>query len=338
MAGQNRITNKFGIDLPLAVWLLQDGYNSGENMDRPPGELISATTLLKPTRQLILQRKVDQSQETRDVSDLIASRRGHALHDSVERAWTEGNWRQAMAQLHYPKSIIDKVRINPAPGTLQDGELPIYLEKRGFRAFEDVVITGQMDFLVGKAYRDFKSTSTFAWTSGNKDQDYILQGSIYRWIFPELIQDDIMRIEFIFTDYVKYLARNPNYPQSSIAHREYPLMSLKDTETWIHDKLHEIRTNAKKNQGAMIKCTDKELWRQEDAYKFFLDPAKAQTPGARCTKRFDNAVDAEKYRQEKGKGVVVKVPGEVKACLYCPAFSVCEQRKNYFADDETYIE
>lgn len=338
MAGQQRITNKTGIDLPLAVWLLQDGYNSGADMERPAGELISATTLLKPTRQLILQRKVDQTQETIDLTDLIPSRRGHAFHDSVERAWTEGNWRQAMARLHYPKSIIDKVRINPEPSDVKDGELPIYLERRGFRKFEDVVITGQMDFLVGKAYRDFKSTSTFAWTSGNKDQDYIIQGSIYRWIFPELIQDDVMRIEFIFTDYVKYLARNPNYPQSSIDHREYPLMSLKDTETWIHNKLHEIRTNAKKNQGAMIQCTDKELWRQEDAYKFFLDPVKAKTPGARCTKRFDSASEAEAYCLEKGRGVVVKVPGEVKACTYCPAFSVCEQRKNYFADDETYIE
>lgn len=333
---QQRVTNKTGIDLPLAVWLLQNGYNIGTDK-APPGELISATTLLKPTRQLILQRKVDQTQETIDLKDLIASRRGHALHDSVERAWTEGDWAGAMARLHYPQSIIDKVRINPDPKTVKDGELPIYLEKRGYRPFEDVVITGQMDFLVGHAYRDFKSTSTFAWTSGNKDQDYILQGSIYRWIFPDLIRDDVMRIEFIFTDFVKYMTKNPKYPQSPIDHRDYPLMSIKDTETWIHDKLHEIRTNAKKNQSAMVQCTDKELWRGEDSFKYFSDPAKA-SPTNRATRRFDTAVEAEQYRQEKNKGVVVKVPGEVKACLYCPAFSVCEQRKNYFADDETYIE
>lgn len=332
-----RVTNKTGIDLPLAVWLLQDGYNSGADK-APPGELISATTLLKPTRQLILQRKVDQSQETIDLADLIASRKGHAFHDSVERAWTEGNWQKAMRRLHYPQSIVDKVRINPDPKTVKDDELPIYLEKRGFRPFEDVVVTGQMDFLVGKAYRDFKSTSTFAWTSGNKDQDYILQGSIYRWIFPELIQDDVMRIEFIFTDYVKYLARNPKYPQSSIAHREYAMLSLKDTETWIHDKLNEIRVNAKKKQDQMVECTEKELWRAEDKFKYFSDPAKAQVPGARSTKNFETAVEAETHRQQQGKGVVVKVPGEVKACLYCPAFLVCEQRKRYFADDETYIE
>ena len=115
-----KITNQMGIDLPLAVWLLQDGYKSGA-ADAPPGELLSVTTLMKPTRQLILQRKVDMSQETRDISESVSSRMGHALHDSIERAWTEGNWKKAMAQLHYPQTIIDKVRINPTtdePGTI----------------------------------------------------------------------------------------------------------------------------------------------------------------------------------------------------------------------------
>lgn len=332
---QQRITNKHGIDLPLAVWLLQDGYKSGA-ADAPPGELLSVTTIMRPTRQLILQRKVDTSKETIDLSDLIASRRGHAFHDSIERAWTEGNWRKAMAQMHYPQSIIDKVIINPGPKDDLDGKIPIYLERRGFKVFEDVVITGQLDFLMNKAYRDFKSTSTYAWTSGNKDQDYILQGSMYRWLMPDLIQDEVMRIEFIFTDWQKFAAKNPKYPQAVIQHREYPLMSIKDTETWIHDKLAEIRTNARKPQSSMVRCSEKELWRGEDRYKFFLNPETAKA-GGRSSKNFDKASEAELYRQEKGKGVVVKVPGEVKACLYCPAFSVCEQRKEYFNDDESPV-
>jgi len=68
-----KITNHHKIDLPLAVWLLQDGYNSGA-AEAPPGELISVTTLMKPTRQLILKRKVDQKTEEMDLSDIIASR------------------------------------------------------------------------------------------------------------------------------------------------------------------------------------------------------------------------------------------------------------------------
>lgn len=329
-----KITNEMQIDLPLAVWLLQEGYKSGA-ADAPPGELLSVTTLMKPTRQLILQRKVDRSQETMDVSEMIASRMGHSLHDSIERAWTEGNWQQAMRQLHYPQSIIDKIRINPPlDKPLEDGLIPIYLERRGFKRFEDIILTGQLDFLIGSSYRDFKSTSTFSWTSGSKDEDYMLQGSLYRFIFPDLIKDDLMRIEFIFTDWVKYMARaNPKYPQSRVAHKEFKLMSLKETEFWLSSKLDEIRKNARLPQNRMIECTDKQLWRADDVFKYF-SKAETAAAGGRCTKRFDKESEAILYMQEKGnKGVVIKEAGEPKACGYCPAFTVCEQRKCYFNDD-----
>ena len=326
-----KITNHHKIDLPLAVWLLQDGYKSGA-AEAPPGELISVTTLMKPTRQLILKRKVDQKMEEMDLSDVIASRMGHALHDSIERAWTQGDWRGAMRKLHYPQKIIDKVRINPDPKTVKDDEIPIYLEIRGYKQFRDLVITGQLDFLIGQAYRDFKSTSTFAWTSGNKDEDYILQGSMYRWIFPDLIRDDVMRIQFIFTDWVKYRTADPKYPQIRTPHKEFALLSLDETEDWVNGKIDHIIQNAGKDQDKMVECTKKELWQSEPEYKYYSNPETAKKDG-RCQKNFSKEADALLHKQDKGKGVVVTVPGEVKACPYCPAFSVCEQRKNYFNDD-----
>lgn len=328
-----KITNQMNIDLPLAVWLLQEGYKSGAE-NAPEGELLSVTTLMKPTRQLILQRKVDRSQETMDVSELVASRMGHSLHDSIERAWTEGNWQQAMRQLHYPQSIIDKIRINPPMDQpLPDGIIPIYLEQRAFKPFEDIILTGQLDFLIGSSYRDFKSTSTFAWTSGSKDEDYILQGSLYRFLLPELIKDDIMRIEFIFTDWASYRAKaDKRYPQARVAHKEFPLMTLKDTESWLSSKLKEIRKNSKLPQTHMIECNDKQLWRADDVFKYYANPETAKT-GGRCTKRFDKESEAVLFMQEKGKGIVVKEAGEPKACMYCNAFTICEQRKRYFNDD-----
>lgn len=326
-----KITNKHKIDLPLAVWLLQDGYNSGA-AEAPPGELISVTTLMKPTRQLILKRKVDHNMEEMDLSDVIASRMGHGLHDSIERAWTDGDWQGAMRKLHYPQKIIDKVRINPDPKTVKDDEIPIYLEIRGFKEFRDIIVTGQLDFLIGQAYRDFKSTSTFAWTSGNKDEDYVLQGSMYRWIMPDLIRDDVMRIQFIFTDWVKYRTADPKYPQIRTPHKEFALLSLKETEDWVNGKIDHIIENAGKDQDKMVRCTDKELWRSEPQYKYYSNPETAKK-GGRCQKNFDKLADAELWRQDKGKGVVITVPGEVKACPYCPAFSVCDQRKDYFQDD-----
>lgn len=338
-----KITNNFGVDLPLAVWLLQDGYKSGADV-APPGELISVTTLMRSTKQLILQRQVDYKTTEMDISENVARRMGHSIHDSIERAWTEGNWQEAMRTLHYPQKIIDQVRINPTQKILDEAQrvneslIVIYLEKRGFKEFGGLVITGQMDFLIGSSYRDFKSTSTFAWTSSNKDADYILQGSLYRWIMPDLIKNDVMRIQFIFTDWLKYRAKvDPKYPQAKVAFREFTLMSLAETEQWVVDKIAHIKQEVGKPQDQMEPCTDKQLWRADDSFKYYAKEETAKAKG-RCTKRFDSATDAELHRQAKGKGVVIKQAGEVKACTYCPAFSVCEQRKQYFDDDAQSIQ
>lgn len=321
------------IDLPLAVWLLQDGYKSGADV-APPGELLSVTSLMKPTRQQILQRKVDMSQESIDVSEMVSQRMGHSLHDSIERAWTEGNWQAAMKKLHYPQSIIDRIRINPPMDKPLDPDIiPIYLEQRGFKKFQDIILTGQLDFLIGSSYRDFKSTSTFSYTSGSRDESFMLQGSLYRFIFPELIKDDVMRIEFIFTDWASYRARSDKkYPQARVAHKEFKLMTLKETEDWLSDKLADIRKNAKLPQDRMVRCTDKELWRSEDVFKYYSNPETAKT-GGRCTKRFDKESEAVLMVQDKGKGVIIREAGAPKACGYCSAFTLCEQRKEYFNDD-----
>ena len=328
-----KITNDKAIDLPLAVWLLQDGYKSGAT-EAPPGELLSVTTLMKPTRQMILSRRVDKTQETYDVADMVASRMGHSLHDSIERAWTEGNWQKAMKDLHYPQSIIDKIRINPnINDPVEPGTIPIYLEQRVFKEVDGIILTGQIDFLIGNSYRDFKSTSTYAWTSGSKDDDYILQGSLYRYLLPNLITDDVMRIEFIFTDWASYRAKvDKKYPQARVAYREFKLMSLQATEAWLLNKLADIRKNSKLDQSKMVQCTDKQLWRGDDEFKYYAKP-ETHLAGGRCTKRFDKASDAELHRLNLGKGVVIKFPGQPKACLYCAAFTICEQRKNYFLDD-----
>lgn len=329
-----KLTNEHKVDLPIAVWLLQNGYYSGADI-APPGELISVTSLMKPTRRLILERKVDMNEEVVDVADLVSSRVGHGLHDSIERAWTEGDWAGAMRRLHYPQSVIDRVRINPDPSTIGKDDIPIFLEQRSFKEVGGIILTGQLDFAINGAYRDVKTTSTFSYTSGSKDKDYILQGSMYRYIMPEFIWQDTMRIEFIFTDWARYRAKGDpnNYPQAKVAHKEFALMSIKETEEWILDKLSDIKTNAKHvgNQNKMVRCTDEELWKQPDQYKYYANPETAKK-GGRAQKSFTKMADAEQHKSEKGKGVIVTVKGEVKACEYCPAFSVCEQRKEYFPD------
>lgn len=326
------ITNNNNIDLTLAVWLLHDEY---DYIDKP--NYISATTLMKPLRQIVLPMRVPPEQRTMDISDLIASSMGTALHDSIEKAWTANPWR-ALKLLGYPESVIQRVRINPTPEELQKEPdcIPVYLEQR---AFKDVTINGvtytiggKFDLVLEGVVQDNKSTSVYTWIHGGKDDDYSLQGSIYKWLNPDKILDDIIRINFIFTDWKKMeAARDPSYPQQRVAAKDVPLRTMVETDTWIRNKLSLVQQHMNTPENQLPECTDEELWRSDPKYKYYADPAKAGTPGARSTKNFDNLPEAKVFmNQEKGgKGVIITVPGEVKRCGYCNAYEVCTQRLKY---------
>ena len=77
-----QITNNHEISLPMAVWLLHDEYDyiREENY-------ISATSLLRSTKQIILSKRVPSENREADVTDFLAARFGHAVHDSIEKAW-----------------------------------------------------------------------------------------------------------------------------------------------------------------------------------------------------------------------------------------------------------
>lgn len=321
-----RYTNLFGIDLSLAVWLLADSY------DFIPGDRsISATSLLRPTKQTILGYRVDQTQaDIPDLSDRISLRLGHAIHDSVEQAW-KTDMRRSMILMGIPKKTIDRIKINPEPDTLVTGDIPVYIEKRGTRSILGWTVSGKMDMSINGKLKDIKSTSVYTYLLGRKDSDYILQGSIYKWIHPDKVTADDIDIQFVFTDWNKMMSRTtPDYPEKRLISYSLPLMAEKETERFIKDKINEIVHFMDADQDQIPRCTDEELWRSKPTWKYYSDPSKTD---GRSTKNFDNAAEANAMLAEKGKGVVKYVPGEVKACLYCRAFSVCNQRKEYEFND-----
>jgi hypothetical protein len=69
-------------------------------------------------------------------------------------------------------------------------------------------------------------------------------------------------------------------------------------------------------------CTDEDLWRTEPVYKYYANPNKT----ARSTKNFDSKQDAYVFMAQAGKGIVLEKPGQVTACKYCSAFSLCSQK------------
>lgn len=323
------VTNKGDIPLGLAVWLLHDEY---DYIDEP--NYISVTGLMKPLRHIILPARVPKELQQSDVEDYISRALGHSLHDSIEKAWLRGH-RRSLQLLGYPEKVIDRVLINPTAEELAavENPVPVYLEQRAFRTIVingvTYTIGGKFDMVAEGIVHDNKSTTAYTWLYGTKDDDYKLQGSLYRWLNPDKITEDFIRINFIFTDWQKMSAKqNPNYPQKRCLYKDIPLMSMEETEEWIRWKLSQVIKFKDTPENQLPECTDEELWRSAPQYKYYSDPSKTS---GRSTKNFDSPTEARAFMAEKGgKGVVIAVPGEVKRCSYCNAFPICTQKDRYF--------
>ena len=311
-------SNITGVPLSLAVFLANDQYDYNNDP-----WTISTTTLMKPVRQLILGKRVQPDEVQVDILSLLQSRMGSAIHKGVEDAWLN-NHVNCMTALGYPKKVIEKVVINPDPVSVNEDQIPVYLEQRYQRKIGKWTVTGQADFIGDGQLEDIKTTGVFTAMNNTKDNDYILQGSIYRWLRPDIITKDTINIQWIFTDWSKANARsNPKYPQSRHMEKSFDLMTLPATENWIKRKLALLEKYWDAQEEDIPECTDEELWRSEPTYKYYSNPDK--TTG-RSTKNFDNPHDAKVHLAAAGKGIIKTVPGQVKACLYCPGFSECKQK------------
>jgi hypothetical protein len=320
------VTNNNDVSLPMAVWLLHDEYDyqNDENY-------VSATRLMRPLRHLVLPHRIPPEQRMQpDVSDYIATSLGKAVHDSIEKAWKNGH-RESLKMLGYPDSVIDRIRINPEEP--EEGTIPIYLEQRAKRQVNVngrvYTVGGKFDMVAEGIVQDYKSTSVWTWIYGGKDDDYRLQGSIYRWLNPDKITEDFIRINFLFTDWSAADARtNPKYPAQRVAYKDVPLLSLEETEAWVVWKLTLIQKYWNTPENELPECTEEELWRSSPKFKYYSDPTKTS---GRSTRNFDTLIEANSFWKvdKGGKGIVITVPGEVKRCNYCESFNVCSQKDRY---------
>ena len=323
-----KITNKHNISLSLAVWLLYDEY---DYVNEP--NYISVTTLMKPLRHIILPRRIPRELVETDVSDFIARALGHSLHDSIEKSWVK-SFRRGLALLGYPEAVIDRVRINPTPEELAatPNIIPIYLEQRAKKTVtvngKTWTVGGKFDMVAEGIVHDNKSTSAYTWVYGGRDEEHQQQGSLYRWLNPDKITEDFIRINYIFTDWQKSQAKqNPNYPQKRVESKDIVLLSEAEVQRWVEWKLQLVMKYWDAPERDIPNCTDEELWMSDPKFKYFADPAKTS---GRSTKNFDSLLEANAFKAEKGnKGIIITVPGEPKRCDYCDAFPICTQKDKY---------
>lgn len=315
------ITNITNMDLVLAVFMAHDEYDHSKDEN-----VISATSLIKPMRELVLSRQYRHLDTSVDVSSLVGSRIGTAIHTGVENVWLDRKKLEAaLKALGHPQSIIDRIIVNPTPGQIKKDSIVVYSEIRATRKVGKYILSGKFDFVVQGAVEDIKSTKTYTYIKGTNDEDYRKQGSIYRWLNPTLIIKDIMKIQYIFKDWMKLKTiTDKDYPPSEVVTKKLQLMSLEDTNDYIVTRLAEMDSLMNSPQEDLPYCTKQELWADEPVYKYYKDPSKT----ARSTKNFNTLSEAnERLIKDKGVGVVKTVEGQVRKCKYCKVLEICDQAK-----------
>ena len=324
-------TNEHNISTLLAAWLVHSDYDSGSN-EYPDHKVMSATSLIKPIKPIILQERLKGLTLNIDISTLIASRIGSSLHDSLEKLWTH-SYVTPLIKLGYSMEDISKILINPKEEDIKEDSIVIYIEQRYFKQFNhDIIVSGKIDKIVNGQLIDYKTTSVYSYIHQNNTEKYKLQGSIYRWLNPTQITNDKMIIEFIFTDWKKNLSETTNYPKSRIISQEIELYSLEEIDKFITNKINlYIQNKDITDQKLLPRCTDEELWKGDPVYKYFSDSSNIQ---GKSQKNFTSFSEAQEHLALKKKGTIIIKEGEAKACLYCPVFDICEQRQEYHSNKE----
>lgn len=322
----DKLTNVENIPLSMAVWLAEDKYIYNTDPDH-----YSATTLLKSDRQIILGKRAMATTSTSyDISQNIPSALGGAIHSGIEHAWLN-NYRSSLKALGVSQRVIDRVRLNPVGAERQEPNIiPIYLEQRSSKRVGKFLVSGMFDFVMGGRLEDFKSTGVFAFMSGSNEWKYKQQGSIYRWLNPDIITEDVMAIQFTFTDWAKLRARveqKKGYPQSRIMEHLVPLDPYNVTDNWVRSKLRSIERHEHLPEPQLPLCNQEDLWQADTTYKYFKNPN-----AKRATKVGTYPELHTRWLQDGSVGEIKEIKGAVKACEYCAAYNVCTQKDQLIAD------
>jgi len=327
-----RYMNTSNVPLALAVFLATDHYDHNSDPFT-----ISATTLLKPLRQIILPTRVPAGAVLVDLASQMANRLGSAIHDGIERAWRT-NFKQAMLDMGHPQRLIDRVRIDPTDADLAADPdiIPFYMEQRATRKLGKWTVTGKWDFIGEGRVEDYKTASTWSYKNQVNADKQQKQGSIYRWLDQKKITRSEMAIHHIFMDWKAGMVKSdPSYPPERFHTQIFPLLSLNETEAFIRQKIALIEQYWDSPEDQIPLCDEEELWRSDPVHKYY----KSGDITKRSTKNFEDLGTAQNFKanEGKGQGVIVTKQGEVKACKYCAAFPVCSQKDALVASGDLVL-
>lgn len=333
-----KLLNDSNIPLSMACWLASNSYDF-----KPKEKSLSATDFNKSIRQIILRNRINANadyldKELVDISSMVKSKMGTAIHDAIEQTWLNERVRsKALENLNYPEGVIKRIVVNPTKAELADDVIPVYMEIRKDILVNGYTISGKFDFAAEGKLTDFKTTGTWKWSKLDKaDEDYRRQGSIYRLIHKDILSEDWLDIVFLFTDWSKGKAKaSKSYPQSPVMNHPVSLWTEEETIQFITKFTNELEFYKDVPESNLPECNPNQLWQDEPTYKYYKNPDKL----TRATKVFPDFHSAmQQFVSDGSVGIVKTVYGEAKACLFCPAYNCCTQKDNLIASGTLKID
>jgi hypothetical protein len=278
-----KVTNKFGVPAPLVTLATREYYSKGRAQ-------YSVTELLSPPRVRRLREQYDSEIET-DVTDMMWSMLGSALHVVMERGQTEGH-------------ITEERLFIEVDGVTLSGAIDLQEERDG-----GVVIT------------DYKFTS--AWAVMNDKPEWEQQLNVYRWLVEKVKGNrvDALRICALIRDFSRHETRE-GYPAAPIQMVDIPLWTLEQADLFVRRRL-DMHREAKVSHDlgdALPECSAEERWESETIYA-------VKREGRKTAIRVFKDLNEAKELATKEKGYVETRPGESRRCAgnFCSVNQWCEQ-------------
>jgi hypothetical protein len=277
------ITNKHNVPAPLVTLATREYYSKGKSS-------YSVTELMSPPKIKRLREQYNENIE-QDVSDMLWSMLGSALHVVMERGDTEG-WT---------------------------------MEERLFHEVDGVTISGAIDLQHdaegGVVIIDYKFTS--AWAVMQEKEEWQEQLNVYKWLVEVVKRKKVVGLQIcaIIKDYSAHDTKE-NYPEAEAIMIDVPMWDSVTTETYVRQRL-EMHRNAKVDHDfgdELQACTDEERWMSETIYA-------VKREGRKTAIRVFKSIDEATELAEKEKGYVETRQGEYRRCVgdFCGVSKWCKQ-------------
>lgn len=300
-----KITNKLNLPRQL-VDLVSSDYQPKEHQ-------YSCTTILKPTRQVILERRHNNEIE-QDVSEMVWCIFGILAHSVIENSQED-------------------------VGQFKEEKLKVDLGKY-CKELEGYYLSGRSDMidLLDKCITDWKTAS--CWKVIYKDfEDWRKEMLIYAWAVKDMgFEIDKAQAIAFLKDHNKTKAKvDSSYPKLPVWVEKFKFTDkdFKDIEEFIIARFLELKKYEDVSDNELPMCTMEERWNDGNKYIVIKHGAK------RATKIHETLEEAEEHLNNLNKNYpnayeIQERLGEDKKCLeYCSACKFCPYYKEkYMKEDE----